>query len=247
MPKILNLYLLLLFSFIAAAQTPTHNYNGLTIKVGQFNSGSSLATLNTSLTTLDLREFDPTFTTIGYGYTWVSKQGIILGLGVETSSKRRNTSKNGQTLTSSGFLFNTGYEVFNKNNIVIQPTIGIGYSLLSLNISELPVPSASTFAEALFLKKQANTVSQINGMLTAALTAMYKIRIGDNTEKITDGKIMIERRLPIGFEVGYRYAPKLTDWLLTDKLANSPATNFSGYYFTLKIGSTYKTKRFVNN
>lgn len=252
MPKILvTIAISLLWANACLAQeiesTNNHKYRGAILKVGRVNAGTSLMSLNSSLESLQLRGFNQQFFSIGVGYSWVTKQGIYFGIASETATQLVGPKAYNQTFTSSAILLNGGFEVFNKKNIIITPIIGVGLNTLSLLVSETPLPSSTNFNSALFLTRESNSIVNPQATLQGSIAAVYKIKVGDKEELIEGGRVIAQRQLPIGLEIGYRYGRSINGWSQTDNLDNAPVTDFSGYFFSLRFGSMYKRKTFQTN
>jgi hypothetical protein len=125
--------------------------------------------------------------------------------------------------------------------------VGIGLNTFALGLSEKGSKSSTDFNEALFLDKKNNSLTKINGVLSFSLIGIYKIKVGELIEKIENCEILTERNLPIGVEVGYRLGKGIDEWMVVENLINSPQTNLSGYFLTLKISGMYKKKFIKSN
>jgi hypothetical protein len=217
-------------------------YKGLSLKAGRFGT-TGLLPLNNTLENLKLKNFEDNFFMFGFGYSWVSKKGIYLNVSQDIATQRTNTSLYNQSLLNSCILFNGGYELYNKKNLILTPNVGIGINTLTLSISDKNPKASANFNEALFLDKKTNSLVKLNGVVSFSFIATYKIKVGDVTEKVENGTIVTERHLPIGLEVGYRLGKGIGDWMVIESLNNSPQTNLSGYFLTARIGGLYKRKK----
>lgn len=237
-------FLLLFFFLVLGPFTFSQNpkYKGLSLKAGRFGT-TGLMPLNKTLENLKLKNFEDNFFMFGFGYSWVSKKGIYFNVSQDIASQRTNTSLYNQTLLTTCLLFNSGYELYHKKNFILTPIVGIGFNSLALSISEKNPKSSTNFNEALFLDKKTNSLAKINGVVSFSLIATYKIKVGNVIENVENGTIVTERHLPIGLEVGYRLGKGVGDWMVIESLNNSPQTNLSGYFLTVRVGGLYKSKK----
>jgi hypothetical protein len=240
--KTLLIIILNIIIFESSGFSQSKKYKGLTLKAGRFGT-TGLMPLNSTLKKLNLKQFEDNFFTFGFGYSWISKKGIYLNISQEIASQRTNTNIYNQNFLATCIAFNTGYEVYNKNNVTITPSLGIGLNSLALSIAEKFPNSSKDFNAALFLDKKSNSVAKLNGVVAFSLIGTYKVKVGDTIENVENGTIISERHLPIGIEVGYRFAKGIGNWMVFEPLNNSPETNLSGYYLTARIGGLYKNKK----
>lgn len=240
--RIFSLIILNLFLFGSSGFSQNSKYKGLTLKAGRFGT-TGLMPLNNTLENLKLKNFEDNFFMFGFGYSWVTKKGIYLNVSQDIASQRNSTSLYNQSLLTTCILFNGGYELYNKKNIILTPSVGIGINSLALSISDKNPKSSTNFNEALFLDKKTNSLAKLNGVMSFSLIATYKVKVGDVTEKVENGTIVTERHLPIGLEVGYRLGKGVGDWMVIESLNNSPQTSLSGYFLTVRVGGLYKRKK----
>jgi hypothetical protein len=241
----MNKKFLLLFCFLVLGScsfSQNSKYKGLTLKAGRFGT-TGLMPLNKTLENLKLKNFF----IFGFGYSWVTKKGIYLNVSQDIASQRTSTSLYNQSFLTTCILFHGGYEIYNKKNIILTPSVGIGINSLALSISDKNPMSSTNFNEALFLDKKTNSLAKLNGVMSFSLIATYKIKVGDVIEKVKNGTIVTERQLPIGLEVGYRLGKSVGDWMVIESLNNSPQTNLSGYFLTVRVGGLFKCKKLSIN
>jgi hypothetical protein len=248
MPNVLKISLLFILLFQNESFSQTNKniaHRGGYVKFGSFKTGESgLSNLNTTLEAAQLDNFNNSMFFVDYGYSLVSKKGIYLSFGTQLSTQRTDTKLYNQSLLVSNLMISGGYEIINKNNFSITPTLGGGIGSATLNVSEIDSPTASNFTGTLFLSKKNNTTIQSFVAINPSLIGTYKVKVGSLTEKIEGGKLRIERQLPISFEVGYLYRKNIGNWLASNELKDGPQTNFSGIFFALRLSSMYKKKYF---
>ena len=252
MTKNTLLILFALTSQFCNAQTITNHqkHKGIFIEVGQVQT-NSLNTLNEALANSKLPTFSPQMLYLKYGYYIVGKRNIYLSISGEYIGQNKSDATYSLGISSSQLGVSLGYRVFDKKRFSIIPNISgsAGGTILSVSDGTAQSTNAINFKDALLQSKTitSNTLALAQVGVSASLIGFYKVGLTDDEEVVQNGTLIIQRWLPVGFEIGYKFGRDVDNWvLLTKSVTNSPNLNLSGIFFCVRIGGVLKDKSIKN-